>query len=226
MSQSVINMIILGGAFLVLFASAELMYHKFGVKAEVTRKYVHLLTGLLTMFFPPMLDNHWFVLALCGSFLGILIGSMILNLLPSINAVDRVTRGSLLYPVVVYGCFLAFNYYGQFVFYYIPILILAICDPVAALMGKRWPISPYKIFGTTKTMMGSTSFFIVAVIASFVLFVGIDEAPIFEAIVLSIGIALVTTIAEAATGKGYDNISIPASAMALLLVAKASFSFF
>ena len=44
MSPDVLNTFIMAGAFLVLFASAELMYHRFGVAAEVTRKYVHLLT--------------------------------------------------------------------------------------------------------------------------------------------------------------------------------------
>lgn len=226
MSASFINMIILAGAFLVLFASAELLYHKLKVKAEITRKYVHLMTGLLTMLFPPMLDNHWYVMALCGSFLLILVGSMIFKLLPSINAVDRVTRGSLLYPIVVYGCFIAFNHYGQFVFYYIPILILAICDPIAALTGKRWPIGKYTIFGQSKTMLGSSMFFLSAVITCFLLFTLVDNAGASEAILLSFAVAVATTILEAVSHKGYDNLTIPAAAMGTLLLAKMYFSSF
>jgi phytol kinase len=226
MSASFINMIILGGAFLALFATAELLYHKFGVKAEITRKFVHLVTGLLTMLFPPMLDNQWYVMALCGSFLLILLTSMALKLLPSINAVDRVTRGSLLYSIVVYCSFLVFLHFDQFVFYYIPILILAICDPIAALTGKRWPIGKYTIFGQTKTMMGSSMFLISAVITSFLLFTYVDQVAVGSAILLSLAVALATTLLEAISHKGYDNLTIPAAAMGVLLLAKTYFSFF
>jgi dolichol kinase len=226
MSPSFINMIILAGAFLALFATAELLYHKFKVKAEITRKFVHLMTGLLTMFFPPMLDGHWFVMALCGSFLFILVGSMIFNLLPSINAVDRVTRGSLLYPIVVYFCFLAFLHFDQFVFYYIPILILAICDPIAALTGKRWPIGKYTIFGQSKTMLGSSMFMLSAVITCFLLLILVDHVAIGTALVLSLVVAFATTLLEAISHKGYDNLTIPAAAMGVLLLAKSYFSLF
>ena len=108
MSWNLINTIILAGVFLVLFASAEWMYHIKKVRVEMTRKYVHLMTGLLTMFFPPMIGNHWLVLFLCGSFLVILLVSLQFNLLPSINAVKRKTQGSLLYPVIVYCCYFLF----------------------------------------------------------------------------------------------------------------------
>ncbi|MEN0047927.1 MAG: phosphatidate cytidylyltransferase, partial [Bacteroidota bacterium] len=149
-----LNILYLALAFLALFASAEWLYHKRGVKAEVTRKYVHIATGLLTMLFPLMLENHWLVLLLCGSFLLILIASLRFNLLPSINAVDRKTSGSLMYPIIVYGCYLVYSRYDQFMFYYIPILILALCDPIAAFVGMNYPVGKYQTFGKTKTWSG------------------------------------------------------------------------
>jgi len=224
MSQSVINTLILAGAFLTLFASAEFMYHKLKFRAEITRKYVHLVTGLISMLFPFFIDDHWLVMSLCGSFLLILYVSMFFGFLPSINAVDRITRGSLFYPIIIYGCYLVFDYYQQYIFYYIPILILAVCDPVAALVGKRWPIGKYTVFSGSKTLMGSGSFFVVALTISLLLMVFIERFPIVEAAILSIIIAFVTTIAEAIGHKGYDNLTIPGAAILLLVIVKENCS--
>jgi phytol kinase len=217
MSDNLLNTIYLSGAFLLLFGSAELLFWKFKLQAEVTRKYVHIVTGLLTMLFPPLVGDPWLVLLLCGSFLLILMASMKFDLLPSINGVDRKTRGSILYPIVVFACYLMYTEYGQFIFYYLPILILAICDPIAALVGKRWPRGKYTTFGQTKTLSGSAGFFIGAFLLCAGLIFLLEGYLLLETIVTSFVIAFVTTVAEALTHKGYDNFTIPGSTLLALI---------
>lgn len=216
MNENLLNTIYLAGAYLVLFASAEFFYHKLKTRAEITRKYVHIVTGLLTMLFPPLIDNHWLVLFLCGSFLVILLVSLRLRLLPSINAVDRKTRGSILYPVIVYGCYLMYLENHQFMYYYIPILILTFCDPMAALVGKHFPRGRYKTFGHIKTLSGSAGFFIAAVITTTCLMMSMEEAVLRDTLIIALSVAFITTIAEAFTHKGYDNLTIPFSALVVL----------
>lgn len=220
MNDNFINTIFLALAFLVLFISSELMYHKLGVKAENTRKYVHVVTGVLAMLFPQLIGDHWLILLLCGSFFILLSISLVAQLMPSINAVDRVTRGSLLYPVIVYGCYLAFQRYDEYVFYYTPILVLAFCDPMAAIVGMRWPIKKYDVFGHTKSMSGSTAFFVSALSICWVLIFLEESVSIQTAFIVSLAVALITTIAEALSHKGYDNLTIPASAIITLYILK------
>ena len=218
MSFSILNTLLLGVAFLALFASAEWLHIKKGVKAEISRKYVHLSTGILTMLFPPLIGNHWLILVLCASFLLILIASKIWNLLPSINAVDRITRGSFLYPIIVYSCYLIYQHYGQYMFYYIPILVLALADPVAALVGKKYCWKPYTVLGQTKTICGSLGFVVVAFFTCMVLLVSLEELTLSNTISLSVSLA--TVIAEAFTHNGWDNLTIPASAVMVLMLFK------
>ncbi len=218
MSEHLLNTIYLAGVFLVLFASAELLFHKFNVKAELTRKYVHLSTGLLTMLFPPYVQNPWLVLFLCASFLIILLTSLKFDLLKSINGVNRETRGSILFPIIVFGCFMVYYSYGQYVFYYIPILILAICDPVAALVGKRFPFGRYTFIGHTKTLSGSLGFFIVATVLSYLLLTLVGEYSSKSSFLAAIFISFATVVAEAVSHKGYDNLTIPASAIFVLFL--------
>lgn len=204
------NTFILASAFLVLFAVSEILYHKFNVKAELTRKFVHVVTGLLTLLFPLMLNNHWLVLLLCSSFAVILIISLRFNLLKSINAIDRESVGSIAYPVSVFVCYLAFEYRGyDYNYYYLPVLILAICDPVAALTGKRWPLGKFRIGSGYKTIMGSSMFLLSAFILAVIL-----EQPILVAIIIAIS----STITEAVSARGWDNITIPLGVLIVLFL--------
>ena len=225
MSNNMIHTIYLAGVFLILFISAEILYHKFKVKAELTRKYVHLSTGLLTLLFPPLVKDQWLVLFLCSSFFIILLLSVRLKLLPSINGVSRKTRGSVLYPIIVYGCFLIYEHFEQLILYYTPILILAISDPIAALVGKSWSKGKYTTFGQTKTLSGSVGFLISSLIICLCLFIGLESIPLSKAIIISFTVAVTTTIAEALTHKGYDNFTIPAGSLAVLIFFNHYYNF-
>ena len=224
MNDGILHTLYLAGAFLLLFTTAELLYHKLHVNAELTRKYVHIGTGLLTMLFPTLIGNTWLVLTLCACFLVILLTSMAFNLLPSINAVARKTSGSILYPIVVSGCYLVYEKYGQFMLYYVPILILALCDPVANMVGRKWPVGEFKTFGKSKTLGGSVSFFVAAIITSLCLILGLEVYSVREVIIISVSVALATAIAEAFTHRGFDNLTIPVSALAVLLLLRDYYS--
>jgi len=203
--------------YLLLFTSAEILYHKLKLHAEITRKYVHAVSGFTTLLFPTLIVSHWLVLSLSVSFLLILYVSKKLNLLPSIHAVNRATHGSTLFPIVVYGCFWISIKLHSDMFFYVPILILAICDPIAALLGKKANLYKYQTFGYVKSFIGSTGFFITAWVISFMLLWNLSYSH--EAVMLvSFAVASITTIAEALTHKGYDNFTIPASAVLTLLI--------
>jgi len=220
MNNNIVHIIYLAMAYLVLFVSSEVLYHKFRFKAEFTRKYVHIATGVLSLLFPLLFDNHLFVLGLTFSFLIILLLSVKYDFLKSINEISRVSRGSILYPIIVYVTYLVYHNYNQMIFYYIPILILAICDPIAAFIGKIWTKFSYKTFGQTKTLTGSIGFFIVAIVVGLLLMLNLESIGIVKAIVIALVIALTTTIAEALTHKGYDNIAIPLTAIMVLILFK------
>lgn len=215
MSKEWFNILILAALFLSLFGIAEMSYHLWNVKAEWTRRFVHLGTGLLALLFPVMIDNHWLVLLLCFSFFILLVVSLKYNFLKSINNVSRNSVGSLVFPAAVYGCYLAYCCANrQCLFYYLPLLILAVCDPFAAAAGKHFSKKNYQIQKTGKTYVGSAVFFVSAFLISFTFLTG--NADILTAISISFLIGFSATIAEALAKKGWDNITIPASVLMCL----------
>ncbi len=221
MSKEIINTILLAILFLSLFAIAEILYHRLNLKAESTRKIVHVGTGLITMLFPLLLQSQWSVLLLCACFGLILLLSLRMHLLPSINAIKRTSVGSLLYPVAVYICFIAYQHFHNLLFFYLPVLNMAICDPVAALVGNRWPVGKCKINNSSKTFIGSLAFFITSFILTIALFyffsAEISEQK--EVLMISFLIAFFSATTEAVSTKGIDNITIPVCVLIILTLA-------
>jgi len=222
--NSIINLFIMAGAFALMFLISEFLYHKLKVKAEYTRKFAHLTTGLVSLLFPVMISNHWLVLLVCSAFCLFLVFSINYNLLPSINAIDRKSVGSIIYPFSVYGCYLAYKLFdSEYIYFYLPILILAICDPLATLFGKRWPLGPYRVGVEYKTWMGTTAFFLSAVIVGACLFYNFYPGlPFKDLILYCLIVSTVTAIAEACSGKGFDNISIPAAALVGMIIIQST----
>ena len=221
MTKDLINTTFLALAFLSLFAVGELLYHKFKVKAEVTRKIVHIGTGVLSLFFPIMLGNHWLVLLLCASFAIILLISLRTLHLQSINSIDRKSYGSLLYPLSVYLCYLVYDYLDQnYLYYYLPILILAISDPIAAIAGKRWASPKYNIGNDSKTIAGNIGFLVSAYIISIIIIRSNYEIIVYKIILASFLISIISTVAEGLSVRGKDNLSIPVSVIFALYLSE------
>jgi len=220
--------LILGSIFLLLFAIGEYLFRRRKWDAEHTRKLVHVGSGLLALTFPLVFENHWWVLGLCGSFYLILISSKKFGFLESINGVDRITYGSDLFPVAVYVLFLWYQRnvgsatpeiglsYKLLYLYYHPLLTLAICDPVAALVGRRFQWIPLTVFGHTKTIAGSLAFCITSITICIGLYYVFGEYYWKEFGILYLLVTgVVTAVAEFISTKGIDNFVIVAVAAIL-----------
>lgn len=221
MTGSLIILLQLSACFVGLFALAEVLHHFFKIKAEYTRKIVHVGTGLLTLLFPLYLEHIWQVVVICGAFLVLLFISMRFKLLHSINGIARKSAGSLLYPIIVIIVFVFYKFsapvqFAHHLYFYMPILLMAICDPVAALAGKHFSGSGDS--QGKKTWAGSTAFFVVALIVSYVLFYTCNTLQHGIAILLlhTIIISALTTVTEKWSAGGWDNFTIPLAAIAYL----------
>lgn len=204
-----------GAGFLFLFAIGELMYHHYKVRAEYTRKFAHVTVGILALTFPAYFISHWQVLALSSAFFVILLLAKKYNQLQHIHAVSRVTYGSFLYPPTVYGCFILGNRMGFGQFFYIPILVMAVSDPVAAITGIKWGKSITKK-KNSKTFLGSLMFLVSAIIATLILRFSIPDISLQTLLIVSFFVGLVGMFAEVISYRGWDNFTIPLSIVLLM----------
>lgn len=226
MMRFLLPILIYSAGFLVLFALGEILYWKLQMKAEHTRKLVHAGTGILTLGFPIFFYSLWQVVIICSLFLILLFVSRKFDFLRSINKVNRHTSGSILYPVIVVIVFAFYQYMNrpadqqkQLIYFYLPVLILAISDPVAALAGN-WYKERNNLTGG-KTFFGSLCFLFSAFIISTLLLLSFNMNETAPALLYSLVIAAVTSLAERTSGKGWDNFTIPLGAMIVLYIMKA-----
>lgn len=216
MNPALINTATVAAFFLTLFGSAEFLYRRLNLQVEVSRKFVHILGGLIALSFPILFESHWWILLLASSFGIVLWGSKKWGYLRSIHGIDRPSQGGWLYPIAVYGCFVLYDLMEAQIWFYLPVLIMVLADPAAALVGKRWPRGKYRIGDETKTLMGSLAFWVVAFSVSMILTPMMTTWSGLFCLGFSINLAFLTTLTEAISRRGIDNVTVPLAALLLL----------
>ncbi|MEE3349369.1 MAG: hypothetical protein VZR09_04950 [Candidatus Gastranaerophilaceae bacterium] len=207
---------IVSAIFLLLFVIAEIAYKK-GTDVEFTRKFVHFGGAFVTIFFPFIIHSHWTVLTLASVFAVIMILTKKLGLLQSVHGVTRKSEGALYHPIAIYSCFLYAEILQQPWFYVIAVLILAISDASAALVGKSYGAYEYVVeIGTRKTFEGSITFFLTSFLITHLILLLATNTGRIESVLIALLISTIVTIFEGVSLKGADNLFIPLAAMFIL----------
>ncbi len=220
------NLIVLSIVYLtgisLLLAFNELNYRRFGVNGEITRKFAHFIGTLATVPFPYIFSSHWYVLVLALIFFVVLFMTQFSNQLNSIHAIERKSIGSYLLPLSIYGTFLiSCLLHNKFV-YILPMLILGICDPMAAILGIN--IKNYngriKLLGYCfeKTWLGSGAFLIASFIISVIALYFHHSVFNLKIFWLALLIAAISTLSELFSWRGSDNLTIPLSVVLILVL--------
>lgn len=211
---------LIGISILLIFN--ELNYRRLRVSGEITRKFAHFTATLATIPFPYIFTSHWYVLILAFIFLVTLFATQYGRQLKSIHGIERKSAGSYLLPAAIYVTFLISNLQENKFLYILPMLILAVCDPMAAILGMNTKKNngKIKLFGvkTEKTVIGSTAFLITSFIISIIALYFHRLAFDLKTFWLALAVAIVGTLAEMVSWRGSDNLSIPLSVVLILIL--------
>ncbi|MDK2977329.1 MAG: phytol kinase [Bacteroidales bacterium] len=217
----VLSFVYLLGITLILIFN-ELNYRRLKIKGEFTRKFAHFASTLAVVPFPYIFPSHWYVLILASIFFAVLLITYQIKQLKSIHDIERKSMGSYLLPFSIYITFLISDLSGNKFIFILPMLILAISDPMAAILGINIVNfnGRIKIFGRKlkKTYLGSGAFllssFIISVIAFYFHFKVFDLKLFWLALIISV----VGTLAELISWRGSDNLTIPLSIVLILVL--------
>lgn len=198
--------------FLVL---NEMNYRRWHLKAEYSRKIAHVMATLATLPFPWLGDIHWFLFGLTIFFLILMVVSKRAKKLNSIHDVSRKSYGSYFLPISIYLTYVVYTFSDAPIMYVLPMSVLAICDPVAALTGMTFKRHNVRLswFGKTssKTIFGSSAFFIVSFLICFGFLNWMTAQDIGQIILIAIALSILSTLAELLSWRGSDNLTIPLS---------------
>jgi len=215
---------ILAIAFIAVIAVVEYIKRRFHISGEVSRKVVHMAIGLLCIFAPFEFRNHWLILGISSIFIAILLFSRKTNWLSSIHEIERKSLGAYLLPICIYFTFMVYRYYDYDKIFYLPLIVVTISDPLASVAGMTWKrwlkqngIERKRKY--SKTVIGTITFFITALVSS-ILFLSAQPSFATKSHVfyLSIVVSILSTVVEAISYGGWDNITVPVTAAAILAI--------
>lgn len=213
------------GIVLVLIALGSLLggirvaQVRYDLNAETARKGVHILMGGVTLTFPWLFDTAWPVVLLGGCAIAAFLPLRVMPALREhvgsvLHSVGRHSYGEIYYAVAVVLLFVLSG--GDPVLYGVPILLLGLADPVAALMGLRYGQVLYRTSEGVKSGEGSTSFFLVAFFCVHLPVLLATNTGRLESLLIAVIAGLLLMLLEAIAWRGLDNLFVPIGGYALL----------
>ena len=203
---------ILGMILSIIYIGGVLFTSKFIEKKgkEASRKYIHILLGnwwLIAMFF---FDSVIWAAILPLLFVFVNYFSHKYNLIKSMERADgeeKDTLGTVFYAVSLFVLVIfTFGVIKKPWVGLLGIFTMAYGDGFAAVLGKKLKSKEFNILGSTKTLYGSLTMFIVTFLIH-ILYFGIAGIEYF--IIKAIIVAIFATLLEAVSIKGTDNIVVP-----------------
>jgi dolichol kinase len=183
------------------------------VQVEYTRKIAHSLSTLLCLSVPVFFSSHWYALLfVIGAFFILYFGKR-KHFLNSIHSVERKTYGAFLLPVSIGIAYYVSVWQHDNLFFILPILVLAISDPLACYFGTAYKS---KVLILNKTVIGTVFFFFsTLIICSTVL---LYQSADFKSLGIALCISVIVSGTELISPNGSDNLTIPLSTIFSLLL--------
>lgn len=181
---------------------------------ELKRKTAHVIGGLATLAIlatmPPVLVA-WLI---GGTSAFLVYAGRAHPLMRAALGVARPTWGAWLFPLAGPICWQMSRAEPS---RFVPaLLILSVSDTLAALVGQRFRSVSIHVFGSRRSILGSTAFGV----SAFLIVLGCQSTFAHECMAVAttpaLLVAAVTTVVEIASPRGVDNLTVPVSTIALL----------
>lgn len=203
---------------LVLFLS-EWAGRRGIIPLVLARKAVHLVAVSAIAIAPIFFQQPWWLDAIVAASTGLLFWAVARGRLAIDEARQRRSWGIALFPISFLLLHVLFGSLWPWLVVY-PMLVLALADPAAALVGELTARRFYYLTGDRKSWHGSLTFFVVAAAVLLLLpgvlrhlhpglawpFISLQHALTVWAV---LAVAAIATLAEALGSGGTDNLTVP-----------------
>lgn len=190
-----------------------------GASAEVSRKSVHVMMGLICVSFPWIFDRAlpvWILAAAATLPLAVvrIVPALRSGVGSALHGIKRPSYGEVLFAPSVAAVFYFSG--GDPFLHGIPIGILTLADAASALAGTRWGKRHYGVGEGFKTIEGSAIFLFTAFLCVFLpLFLG-ERTDLVHAFWIAMILATLAMMAEGISDQGFDNLVIPLGSIFVL----------
>lgn len=203
----------IGGIASILVLAELLRATKVIANAEVSRKFVHILTGVFIATWPFFMSFRT-IQALSVVLFAVVGLSKRLGIFNSVHNVDRRTYGEILFPAAI---FLTASFAKTDWVFAAAILHLSLADGLAATVGARHSKRyKYKVLKQAKSLLGSMTFYVVSLLITVGVFALNIDSFSDSAPAILLWLPLTATLVESIGVYGTDNLLVPLVVMVFM----------
>jgi phytol kinase len=200
-----------------LIGIAEMLRRWRGYKSSFTRKVIHIGVGMMSWGLHFLFDNPWFFIATA-------VGFMLINLLDwrygffaAMSSSDRSNLGTVYFPFA--AAVVAYLFWDQPPLMVAALMPLTWGDGIAPVIGQAYGRREYHVRNHRRTLEGSVGFFIACFLFTWLALWAVGGSPVVAAgtaVLPALIITIATTLMEAVSIWGIDNLTVTAVAILIL----------
>ena len=202
---------------LVVVALGEGLRRRRHYDSSFTRKVIHIGVGMMSWLLPFLFSSpRPFVLA-CGAFAVFNFLDWRFGFVRAMQSDNRSNLGTVYFPLA--AALVAVVFWDQPPLMVAALMPLTWGDGMASIIGQRYGRHTYRVRDSTRTLEGSAAFFLAGLAFTWLalwLMPGQPEIAPPAAVLPALVVMLVTTIVEAVSIWGLDNLTVTAAAMVVL----------
>lgn len=195
-----------------IYVITEVLRRSNIIRGELARKSIHIGVGILFASLPLFMNRREIFVTTALFFVAMIVLSGVLKLFKAYEDVSRWTIGQFLYPL---GIIIVVFLFRDLRIYSFSVLILALADAAAALIGTKFGDVHYHFFGGDKTITGSLAFFTVTLVLVTIFAFSYGHPNTLALVMLPVTAWFLTGV-EAVFAGGFDNLAIPVFAALIL----------
>lgn len=203
----IFGLLLVYGYVILILVISEKVLKKY---PTFSRKFLHIMVGNI-LFILPIFSSRWIMAFLAaGPFI---ILTYLMSPHTPLKISDRISASGHGLGLVYYSIswfVLALLFFDQPWIIGVGIAAMSYGDGMASLIGQKYGKIKYNLFGDTKSLEGSVTMFLVLIVALSVVLLYYGQ-PINLVVIGAV--ALVATLFEGMTPKGFDNITACFSAV-------------
>ena len=196
---------------------AELLRRRRGYGSGFTRKVIHIGVGMMSWFLHLLFTSPWPFVAACGAFMVINLLDWRYDFFKAMKSSSRSNLGTVYFPLA--AAVVAIIFWQQPPLMVAALMPLTWGDGIAPVVGAAWGKRLYRIHTSTRSLEGSAGFFVAGFVFTWLalwLMPGLPDISPAAALLPALVIMAVTTLIEAVSIWGLDNLTITAAAILIL----------
>lgn len=198
---------------------AELLRHRLGYDSGFTRKVVHIGVGMMSWGLHFLFDTPWYFIITAMIFTVITYLDWRYHFFMAMASSDPANLGTVYFPIA--AATVAYLFWREPPLMVAALMPLTWGDGLAPVIGKLYGRRHYKVHTSTRTLEGSLGFFVAGFLFTWLALWGVGGEPVISPVAAlwpALIITLVTTLIEAVSIWGLDNLTITAAAIVILSV--------